>query len=280
MLNELYVRRVATRSSPLQLQHTYNNYTNNHLPSIHYGAWSGQLRIVQLNVARDLTCINVLSMNRGCSPLMLAVMNGHKKVVKWLCQHGADPLLLSKSGKSSYQMAVRFDQMNQKDSSNHTKESTAKHTRTGSLVSSGSTGPVYLSPLEWDAKHNWWHHIRTLKEINPYGGVQMLHLIDSICGVDSNLSTTDRIGRQVFRETTYRVGLRCEDYRLVVTMRTNGGYNYIHGGPGDKYRHTDEDPEPAVPEVAACRLDLLLLVVWLPVLSLSKVSCNSIRLSK
>ena len=69
----------------------------------------------------------------------------------------------------------------------------------------------------------------------------MLHLIDSICGVDSNLSTTDRIGRQVFRETTYRVGLRCEDYRLVVTMRTNGGYNYIHGGPGDKYRHTDED---------------------------------------
>ena len=108
--------------------------------------------------------------------------------------------------------------------------------------------PKYLSPMEWNAKHNWWKNIRPLSEINPYGGVKYFHLLSSynhgsdVNGGEYSLSNKiDRYGRAALNETTYSIGMRCDDYRLLVQMKVTSGYNYISNYCGTKYKHTDEN---------------------------------------
>ena len=98
--------------------------------------------------------------------------------------------------------------------------------------------------MEWEKKHNFWKKARPISLLNPAGGVQMLHLIRSFCGVSNRgntISKIDRLGRVGLRESTHQITVRYGEYRILLHMESNGGYNKMVGYAGKFYRHNSED---------------------------------------
>lgn len=89
----------------LKIGYSADSKNSKGVPLVCIAARNGHRKILEMLVDRGAD-VNVLSQDRGNSPLMEVAVRGDESGVRKLLQHGADPNLVSKSGQTALMLAI------------------------------------------------------------------------------------------------------------------------------------------------------------------------------